>query len=249
MSKPVLLIRAKGNEDDAKALAKLGISSLIDPYLQLTVADNAAEAEVLLSLLTSSPAPLWLIATSTHSINYWGELVGESRLRESLLSRADLKFAAIGNRTADTLRQHGAKEILMPREGTALELGKKLTSENPPGHVLIPGGNLAMQNLPRTLVQSGWQVSTAVVYMTKPVIHPPHSIQLLRNQKIGAILFRSPSAVRALTHFLPSPKIPLVCAGETTARAVEAEGLTVTAIASTPTPSAIAVTLRDLLER
>jgi len=249
MSKPVLLIRAHGNEEDAQALADIGVRSLIDPYLQISAADDAEQAKTLLSLLTSSPDPLWLIATSTNAIDYWAQLIGEELLRQSIVYRKNLQFAAIGERTSDTLRQYGARQILVPTEATSLALANLLISEHPRGYALIPGGNLAMKDLPTSLSTVGWHPTSAVVYTTKTVMQVPVSAQLLRDQEIAAVLLRSPSAVRALTHFVSSPKIPLVCAGETTARAVEAQGLTVAAISSGPTPRAVADTLRELLER
>lgn len=249
MSKPVLLIRAYGNEADADELAKLGLDSLIDPYLQITVSAEVYAAQHLLSLLESSPEPLWLIATSVNAIGYWAELVGGDLLRKGITSRKDLNFAAVGNKTAEILREYGAKKILVPQESNSLALANLLISKHPPGHALIPGGNLAMQTLPSALQDAGWRISTAVVYLTQTVTQEPRSTQLLRNQEISAILLRSPSAVRALTHFVPSPKIPLVCAGATTARAVEAQGLSVAAISAGPTPSDTAATVRALLER
>lgn len=249
MRKPVLLIRAYGNNEDADALAKLGIDSLIDPYLKISIVDDATAARNLLSSLVSSPEPLWLIATSANAIRYWAELVGEDLLLKSISSRTDLHFAAIGDKSAEILRKYGAKEILLPPKANSLSLANLLIAEHLPGHALIPGGNLAMQNLPTSLLASGWQISTAVVYMTEALADEPHSAQLLRNQEISAVLLRSPSAVKALTHFVPSLKVPLVCAGITTARAVEAQGLSVTAISAGPTPSDIAVTIQTLFER
>jgi uroporphyrinogen-III synthase len=249
MNKPVLLIRASGNEKDAAALAALGINSLIDPYLQISHAEDANGARNLVSVLESSPGPLWLIATSVNAIRIWAELIGEDLLQKSISSRGDLNFAAIGEKTANILRQYGAKGILVPHASNSLALANLLISEHLPGHALIPGGNLAMQNLPHSLSNSGWRVSTAVVYVTKRVALEPKSAQLLRNQEISAVLLRSPSAVRALTHFVPSPEIPLVCAGGTTAQAVEAQGLTVAAISAGPAPSEIAATIQTLLER
>src|SRR5674476_930750 len=105
MSKPVLLIRAHGNEADADELAKLVLDSLIDPYLQITVSADVYEAQRLLSLLESSPGPLWLIATSVNAIGYWAELVGEDLLRKGITSRRDLNFAAVGNKTAEILHE------------------------------------------------------------------------------------------------------------------------------------------------
>ena len=249
MSKPVLLIRASSNEADADALAKFGIRSVVDPYLQLSITPDANPALTLLSEIASCPSPIWIIATSVNAIEYWAKLVGENTLRKTFISQPDLHFAAIGVKTAETLGQYGAKEVLVPPKANSLALAEVLVSDPRPGHAFIPGGNLAMPNLPASLLAAGWKVSTATVYVTETVAHEPKSVQLLRDQEISAVLLRSPSAVRALTHFVPSPKIPLVCAGTTTARAVQAQGLAVATISAEPTPTAVAVALRAFLER
>ena len=249
MSKPVLLMRAHGNDEDSAELAKFGIDCLIDPYLQLTVAEDAGPALALLDFIESSLEPVWIIATSVNAIEYWAKLVGPERLRRDFSSRLNLNFAAVGEKTADALNEYGAKRVLVPQEANASSLAKELISKHRPGRALIPGGNLAMQNLPLDLANSRWQVNSATVYLTQTVLREPKSAQRVRDLELGAILLRSPSAVKALVHFVPSPKIPLVCAGATTARAVQAQGLRVAAISAAPSPAEVAVAVRALLER
>jgi uroporphyrinogen-III synthase len=249
MSKPVLLIRAHGNDEDSAELAKFGIVALIDPYLQLTVAEDTGPAFALLDLIESSLEPVWIIATSVNAIEYWAKLVGQERLRRYFSSRLNLNFAAVGKKTADALSKYGAKRVLVPQEANAATLAKELISKHHPGRALIPGGNLAMQNLPMDLVDFRWQVNSATVYLTRTVPREPKSAQRVRDLELSAILLRSPSAVEALIHFVPSPQIPLVCAGATTARAVQAQGLRVAAISAGPSPAEVAVAVRALLER
>lgn len=247
MTKPVLLIRSSNNEVDEAALANLGIPSLIDPYIEIKVANDSNEGEGLLSLLEGSDHPMWLIATSVNALKFWARIVGEDRIRAAVAARADLKFAAIGQTTADALSGFGASDVLIPSEATAKSLADQLVSMSSTGHVLVPGGNLAMKSLPSTLLSAGWRVSTAVVYMTSPVEKEPKSAHLIREGEIGAILFRSPSAVRALTHFIPSPAVPLICAGATTAQALVDQGLVAAAISPKPSALVVASTIYSLL--
>lgn len=247
MIKPVLLIRSSNNEVDEAALAKLGIPSLIDPYIEIKVANHPVEGEALLSLLESSDHPVWLLATSTNALKFLARIVGEDRLRAAIAGRADVGFAAVGETTANALRSFGARDVLIPNEATAKSLADALVSTSTIGHALVPGGNLAMKSLPSTLTSAGWQVSTAVVYTTSPVEKEPKSAHLIREGEIGAILFRSPSAVRALTHFLPNPAIPLICAGATTAQALQDQGLVAAAICQKPSAEVVASTIYSLL--
>jgi len=247
--KPVLLIRSDNNDVDEAALTKLGIPSLIDPYIEIKVANDPSEGERLLSLLESSDYPLWLLATSVNALKFWSQIVGEDRLRSAIATRSDLRFGAVGETTADALRKFGAGEVIIPNEATAKSLADALvdTSPIPIGHALVPGGNLAMKSLPSTLISGGWLVSTAVVYTTSPVGEEPKSARLVRDQEVSAILFRSPSAVRALTHYVPNPSIPLICAGATTAQALEDQGLKATAISPMPSAEVVASTIYSLL--
>jgi uroporphyrinogen-III synthase len=245
--KPVLLIRGDNNVADQAALAKLGIASLIDPYIEIKVASDPHDAEKLLAFLSASESSLMLIATSVNALKFWSQIVGEERLRRALSSRSDLQFAAVGETTASTLRDLGAREIFLPEEATGRALAQALVSEFPRGHALIPGGNLAMKTLPSTLLSAGWGVNTGVVYTTSPVEREPKSTQLVRNKEVSAILFRSPSAVRALTHFVPNPSVPMVCAGATTASALEERGLTVAALSPGPSAEVVASTLYSLI--
>jgi hypothetical protein len=128
MSKPVLLIRAHGNDEDSAELAKFGIVALIDPYLQLTVAEDTGPAFALLDLIESSLEPVWVIATSVNAIEYWAKLVGQERLRRYFSSRLNLNFAAVGKKTADALSKYGAKRVLVPQEANAATLAKELIS-------------------------------------------------------------------------------------------------------------------------
>jgi uroporphyrinogen-III synthase len=245
--KPVLLIRGDNNASDQEALAKLGIESLIDPYIAIGLTNDPRDGENLLALLSALQNPVWLIATSVNALKFWSQTVGEAQLRRALSSRTDLQFAAVGEATATALRDFGASEIFVPQEASGKSLAELLVSNFPKGNAIIPGGNLAMKILPSTLLSGGWRVSTGVVYKTSTVDRDPKSVQLVRDSEVSAILFRSPSAVRALTHFVPNPSVPLVCAGVTTANAVVEQGLTVAALSPMPSADVVASTIYSLI--
>lgn len=247
MVKPVLLIRSQNNEVDSIALGKFGISAFIDPYVEITAASDQSEGLKLMELLSSCQQRLWVIATSRNSIRYWAQLVGEGQFRAELEKHPHLKFAAIGEATAQILRDYGAMDVFLPSHSSAAVLAQELTTHDPQSHALIPGGNLAMPHLAAILRSSGWSVNTAQVYRTSRVSKEPQSANLLRDGEFSAVLLRSPSAVDALTHFVPKPPVPLVCAGSTTASAVQAHGLQADAISAKPTPEAVADTIHSLI--
>jgi len=245
--KPVLLIRSEKNEVDSVALGKLGIPSLVDPYTEITVASEQTEGLRLFELLRHSVHPLWVVATSRNSILYWAQLVGEEAFRSELQTHKDLNFAAVGGATAQTLRDFGASKVFIPSISEAATLAQELIMRDPESRALIPGGNLAMPNLPLVLRNAGWEVETAKVYKTSRVSAEPQSADPLRKGEFSAVLLRSPSAVDALVYFVSNPPVPLVCAGSTTASAVYAHGLKVSALSPKPTPEDVASTIHSLI--
>lgn len=247
MVKPVLLIRSAKNEVDSVALGKLGIPSLVDPYTEITVASEQTEGLRLFELLCRSEHPLWVVATSRNSILYWARLVGEKAFRSALQTHKELNFAAVGEATAQTLRDFGASKVFVPSIPEAATLAEELIMREAESCALIPGGNLALPNLPLILRNAGWEVETAKVYRTARVSTEPQSADLLRKGEFSAVLLRSPSAVDALVYFVSNPPVPLVCAGSTTASAVYAHGLKVYALSPKPSPEDVAGTIQSLI--
>jgi uroporphyrinogen-III synthase len=239
MPKPVLLIRAAGNQGDADALAELGISSVIDPYIQIiTATDDSAAKQLLAALHQAELEPTWLVATSVNAIRCFGELVSPSALELAVKTR-NLRFAAVGQATAAALTELGASEVLTPETADSSAL-TDLLLQQPAARVVIPSGRLAMPSLPQRLSAASWQVLQGEVYTTVTVEHIPASAARVLDGQFGAVVFRSPSAARAFLSFVPQPKLPLICAGFTTAKVFEDAGLAVASITSNPTPKSIA---------
>lgn len=253
-TKPVLLIRADGNQDDAAALAAVGLANVIDPYIHIDKSTDATDAKLMLEAL-SKPGAKVLIATSVNAIKCFGELVGTENLMHAIANADDLQFAAVGARTAESLRELGATDVITPEVADSAALADLLAdlTEEPNGlgdkpTAIIPSGLLAMKGLPNKLVAAGWDLLQGVVYTTVTVETPPTSVAAARAGDFSAVIFRSPSAARAFLSFVPAPTIPLVAAGFTTAKVIEDAGLTVASIPSNPTPKSVAAAVKSLLE-
>ena len=253
MIKPVLLIRADGNQDDAQALTELGIDSVIDPYIRIDRAPDDSEAQRLLAEI-SKPGNKWLIATSVNAIRCFAELVDPQVLRAAIAASCDLKFAAVGERTAQALREIGADEVLTPElsDSAALatmlaELGQSDSSQGVPT-AIIPSGLLAMKTLPNKLETAGWNLIQGVVYTTITVDTEPATAAAARANEFSAVIFRSPSAARAFLSFVPNPQMPLIAAGFTTAKVIQDAGLAVASIPSNPTPKSVAAAVSEILK-
>ena len=256
-TKPVLLIRADGNQDDAAALADLGLASVIDPYIRIDKSTDASDARHLLEAL-GHPGAKFLIATSVNAIKCFAELVGVEELRQSIAKASDLQFAAVGARTAQALREVGAIDVITPEIADSAALADLLATRfadlvapNSTAHqitAIIPSGLLAMKGLPNKLAAAGWNLLQGVVYTTVTIETEPPSAQSARAAEFSAVIFRSPSAARAFLSFVPAPTMPLVAAGFTTAKVFEDAGLPVASIPSNPTPKSVAAAVKSLLE-
>jgi uroporphyrinogen decarboxylase len=274
MTAPILLIRAFDNEEDAAALASVGLETVIDPYLTIQPVPGQAGLDAagrLLAKLGLLQRGDWLIATSLNGLRSWGtlawELTRKSAVADAMAEarQRGVRFAAIGAATAAKFAEFGIHDVFVPSEPYGEALGQQLVAEAAPEaatigrpiRALVPAGNLAMKTLYQGLAAAGWQVASEVVYETAIVPSKPASAARVAAGEFSAVLLRSPSAARALVHWvtegadvLPEglANLPAVCGGRTTAQVAESLGLRVAAIASDTQPLTVANTLKEVVE-
>lgn len=250
MTLPVLLIRSEGNDTDAQSLAARGIDSIDDPYVHISPVGDSMMAHMLVEQLRErADDRTWFIATSPMTMPALIELVGEHVLREAIASAVarGVHAAATGERTARTLRDLGFTTVMVPMVASAKALIEDL-ADVPPGRAIFPCGNLALATLPDGLRRLGWHLAQVVVYETSTVGHEPMSVDLIRRGEISAIVLRSPSAARALVHFVAPPlSIPVICAGSTTADSARDLGIDVAAVAVSPGAEDVAAAVARVL--
>jgi uroporphyrinogen-III synthase len=234
----VLLIRPNRNEADAEALAEFGIETQIDPYLAISQVSNVLGAQKMLDALRSETEK-WLILTSSNSLQYWQNLLDPGELEKVVFESESIQFAAIGQQTRRQLFALGANEVVVADRFDSASLAKTLSGGNPIP-VVIPAGSIAMQTLDNSLSALGFDVISEVVYQTNPAGTPPNSISQIAAGVFDAVLLRSPSAARTFLSMNPSPRLSIICGGNTTAKAVQALGVKPDLISADPSPEAIA---------
>lgn len=245
-SRPVLLIRGIGNERDERALASHGIPTVSESFTEIT-AGKSEEALRLLEIAKGGDG--WVIITSRNGIDFWSSLVQPQSLATIFRNNLALKFAAVGLGSAEALTSLGVTEVLTPVERNSQGL-LDLLSAHPPATALIPLGNLSRKTLPDGLSSLGWTIHTGLLYNNAPLAHAPAAINGLMRGEYSALLLRSPSAARALAHFLPNTSVPLICGDEGTAQAARELALNVTAVGDDPSPEMIAkLVARTLKEK
>jgi uroporphyrinogen-III synthase len=234
----ILLIRPNRNDADAAALAKFGIKTEIDPYLEISQVNNVLGAQKMLDALRSK-AEKWLILTSSNSLQYWQNLLSPGELEKVVFESESIQFAAIGQQTKKQLFALGANEVVVADRFDSASLAKTL-SGGKPIPVVIPAGSIAMQTLDNSLSGLGFDVISEVVYQTNPVLTAPNSVRQIAAGVFDSVLLRSPSAARTFLSKNPSPRLSIICGGNTTAKAVQALGVKPDLIAADPSPDAIA---------
>lgn len=234
----VLLIRPNRNEADAAALAEFDIETEIDPYLEISQVNNVLGAQKMLDALRSKTEK-WLILTSSNSLQYWQNLLGSGELEKVVFESESIQFAAIGQQSKTQLFALGANEVVVADRFDSASLAKTL-SGGKPIPVVIPAGSIAMQTLDNSLSALGFDVISEVVYQTNPVVTAPNSVGQIAAGVFDAVLLRSPSAARTFLSKNPSPRLSIICGGNTTAKAVQALGVKPDLIAADPSPEAIA---------
>jgi uroporphyrinogen-III synthase len=242
-----LLIRANRNEVDQKELAKLGIESIIDPYLEISQVPNSLGAERLFAALASDQ-PKWLVLTSTNALHFWSNLLPENALENLVRTSKSVKYAAIGEQTAEQLRAFGAPDVFRSSANDGVSLAEQLAATDPMP-VVIPSGSIAMQDIPSALEANGFEIISEVVYQTDMVSDPPASTKLIEAGELDCVILRSPSSVRAFAKFNPASKLAAVCAGRSTAKEAERLGLFVAKVSPDPTPESVAKTTFEYLGR
>ena len=253
-TKPVLLVRATGNEADASALAELGIASVTEPYLEIRTvpgAEGYQAATDLLAKMTALANGDWVIVTSVNGLKHWGILYGQANLATALSAAQDrgVKFAAIGETSAAMYSTLGIHPVLIASApyGGILAQEVLAATDGLPHRALIPTGNLAMAQLRETLLQAGWGVDSVVVYQTSSVVDRPTSASALVTGDFSLVILRSPSAARALLQHGGVSTVPVICGGNTTADAARDLGLRVVAVAEATDPASMAQTVQRVL--
>ena len=245
-TKPILLIRANGNELDAAALNELGIPTDIDPFLSIVPNPDRSPAFELLGATLNAVTQTWIIATSINAISTWSHIVGSEKLKAAF-TNPYLSFAAVGESTKNRLAELGGANILIGASMNSQSLLESLKSL-PATTAIVPSGNLAMDTLPVGLETAGWKIIRGEVYQNSVVTKVPTSTTRIHNGEFSALLLRSPSAARAFVHFLPQCNIPVICGGPTTALECERLGLNIALIAPEPTSIQLALLTHKWLE-
>lgn len=237
--KTVLLVRSTDNKPDSDAFEAAGFDVTSDAYLQISNFENPVGAGRLLDALVHAEADTWLVITSINAVRFFAEQVGMPAL-QAALSNPNLRFAAIGERSAAELDAIGIDQVLLADSANALSLSQSILAQHPK-RVILPASSIAMKSLQDAVVLAGVELVTEVVYQTQTVSEPPSSSSLLKAGEIDFLVLRSPSAARAVAAFVPANQISavVIVTGNATLEQAQALGFKRIALTNGTNPSAL----------
>jgi len=234
----VVITRARAQAGDfATELERYGARAILCPTIEIAPPENYDRLDDAISHLYGYD---WIVFTSPNGVDYFLRRLAE--LQHSKSELEELRVCAIGEATAESLREAGVHVDLVPIEFTAegvfAALERYLGGQSGLSGVnfLIPRAAVARDYLPRALEQAGARADVVTTYRT---VQP----EGLDRGRVGAMLagggadciaFTSSSTVRNLAALFDTDNLSQVlngivvaCIGDITAGTAAEFGLTV----------------------
>jgi uroporphyrinogen III methyltransferase / synthase len=241
----VLITRARAQgEKLARAIQDVGGQVVWVPAIQTRAVPLDDEARALLQDLDRFR---WLAFTSENAVKFFFDALEG----EDLELPKHLRLASVGPATSKSLVARDLKVEAQPETFTGLDLARLLVEKHLKGRLLLPRAAEGRDEFAEHLQGAGWEVVPLVVYETRPAPITPDHVWAIE-QGVDAALFASPSAVNALWEALPETARAVlrraVCQpiGPTTAKALEAVGLTPAPLPAESTADGL---VRAIMER
>jgi uroporphyrinogen III methyltransferase/synthase len=216
-------------------LRALGAEAISAPTISIRDGDDRALARAIAAAAAARFE--WVVFTSAVGVRaWWRRAEGPPRAR----------IAAVGDATADALRDLGAAVDLMPSEFTTAGLGEAFPRGD--GAVLLARADLATDELERTLREKGWATERVEAYRIRLATSLPEEARAaLDDGRVDAVTFTSPSTVEGFARLAGVPNgVRVVCIGPVTADAAAAAGFEVDAVANPHTEDGLIRALAGL---
>ncbi|OPX42302.1 uroporphyrinogen-III C-methyltransferase [Ruminiclostridium hungatei] len=172
----------------------------------------------------------WLVFTSSNGAEFFFKQL--RKLKKDIRSLKDLKLAAVGTATEETLNSHGLYSDYIPGDFTGGQLLEGLLKQlNSRDKVLLVNSELARPELAEGLKANGMNFEQVSAYTTG-VNNLKDKLEFLlpEVEKADYITFTSPSSIKAFISIMGKDKVErlkgrFICIGPVTAAAAEEEGL------------------------
>jgi uroporphyrinogen-III synthase len=221
----VVVTRAEGADGPlSRELRGLGLQVLSWPAVRVGVADLAA----LRRALDAVESFAWIVFASRQAVAAVVERLPDAP--------RDVRIAAVGQATAQVLRQRGWPVDLAPDDANAAGLvaafAAQWSAADAGMRVLYPASSRALPTISLGLTQLGAQVTQVEAYRTEAAaLDLTECRAWIARGSIAAVTFASPSAVSELARSLGQQDFerllagaPAVAIGRTTARELAGRG-------------------------
>jgi len=247
--RPVVVTRAEAADGPLSSeLRNLGLPVLLWPAVSVEMADRGPLEEALRRAETFN----WIVFASRHAVAAVTQILSSPP--------KGVKIAAVGQATAQVLRQRGWPVDLLPSEANAAALVDAFAAAAATfkgSRILFPASSRALPTIAAGLTQLGAEVTQVEAYRTESsaTLDVEDCRSWISKGAIGAVTFASPSAVDELEHALGKSDFDrllsaatAVAIGPTTARALTDRGHT-PALAESATLQGLAHTTHRLLHK
>ena len=246
----VLLPRLKERDRIASALERAG-AMVLRAAVTRTVPGEAAALEATARRIAEGEAA-WLVLTSARTVEALAPYLHvpvPSALRVAVVGPATARAWTELTETAPDLVARGSAAALLEEP----ELAGPLPAPNAARRVLLPASALADPALAEGLRRAGWEVEQVAAYTTVTAdAHdlPPNLEDRWATGGVDTVVLTAPSTTRAVLELLGPPLqgTGLVAIGATTAAATRELGLTVAAVAPSPTPEGVLQATIDAIQ-
>jgi uroporphyrinogen-III synthase len=215
---PVVVTRAEASDGALSSqLRSLGLKVLLWPAIEVSAADSSG-LEAALAHIDEFD---WIVFASRQA--------APPVLERLAAQPPNLKVAAVGQATAQVLRQRGWRVDMVPDDPNAGALVSAFEALATPGlRVLFPASSRALPTIEKGLSQLGAKVTQVEAYRTEASSLDVNECRAwIAKNEIGAVTFASPSAVIELERALGKEDFDKLLAsaaavaiGPTTARAL-----------------------------
>ena len=246
--RPVVVTRAEASDGPlSRELRGLGLTVLLWPAVSVARADTSALDAALAELQSYD----WIVFASRHAV--------AAVLARLPTAPAQVRIAAVGQATAQVLRQRGWPVHRVPEEASAAALitafAAHWSEEDAGVKVLYPASSRALPTIAAGLTQLGARVTQVEAYHTQGATLDLEECRAwIARGGIGAVTFASPSAVSELARSLGESDFQRLLAGtaavaigRTTAAELSAHGHAAV-VAESATLHGLALTTLRLLQ-
>lgn len=227
----VILLRSADEPDPyVGAFRNVGLNAVCVPVLSFSFPQD----ESLIEHLQGQNRYAGLIATSPRAARALRRVFEEDEALQALWK--DTPAYVVGPKTGERFRVLGF-DVRGEQTGEADALASLITDANPQRPLLFLSGNRRRDTLPNALQNSDVPYDEVVVYET----HTRTDLSLPKPSEETWLAFFSPSGLEAVRQSDAGLLAAFRCAaiGPTTAAALRERGLTVHAVAETPSPDGL----------